>query len=234
MNIIGYDLETTGTSVANDRPVQVSLVSFDPKSGSTRVLINTLCNPHKAIAKEASDVHGFTAERLSSMPDYLAALWQVSVIVDALKPDALVTMNGRTFDVPMTKNLLGTDPFEGLMHFDVLQMAFRYYPELKSRKLAALHQHFLNAPLEGAHDATADVIGALRVFEAMRTQLVMPYEKLDQELSTPKAYPVIPFGKYAGCTIDEVPVSWAKFMNKQGDLSPDLQATVDHILGAAA
>jgi DNA polymerase-3 subunit epsilon len=234
MILLGYDLETTGTSVAHDRPVQISLVSFDPSTSGTRVLLNALCNPCKAIDPKASEVHGITAERLANMPDYAIALWQVALMVDALKPDALVTMNGKTFDVPMTANLLGVDPFAGLMHFDILQIAFRYYPELKSRKLSALHQHFLNESLEGAHDATADVIGSLRVFEAMRRHLTMPYEKLHEELAQPKPYSVIPFGKYAGCLIDEVPRSWAVFMNKQGDLSADLQATVDAILGAAA
>ena len=228
MNIVGFDLETTGANKQLDRPVQLSLVhSVD---GAHRIVFNTRLNPMRPIAPEASRVHGIYDRDVSGMPDYAIGLWTMAVSLEKLKPDYLVTMNGKGFDLPMTKACLGFDPFEGMGHFDILQMAFRYFPHLERRKLSDLYAHFVGEDLTGAHDATVDVVASLKVFTKMKAQIGMSTDALLAELNTPKPYSVIPFGKYAGTLIDEMPVGWAKFMKRSDDLSPDLEATVDYIL----
>jgi uncharacterized protein (DUF3820 family) len=90
--------------------------------------------------------------------------------------------------------------------------------------------------LEGAHDAAADVIGTLDLLDAMRKKSAMTLERLVEEQNKAKPYAIIPFGKYAGQLISDVPRSWASWMaNKAAEegnpLDCDLQATVDTILG---
>ena len=228
MKLLGFDLETTGTNKTEDRPVQISLVLNE--DGANRVVMNSLVNPLRPISAGASGIHGIRDQDVSGMPDYLMGLWTMAHMTAELQPDYIVSMNGKGFDQPMATACLGFDPFEGMKHFDVLQMAFRYYPQLPSRKLGDLYRHFMSSELAGAHDATIDVMATLSVFQKMRSQIGMSYDELVAELDVPKPYSVIPFGKYAGTLIDEMPLSWAKFMKKGGDLSPDLEATVDYIL----
>ena len=232
MSRLGFDLETTGVNTQTDKPVQIGLVVQEAENSGHRGLMNCLCNPLMPIYKDASDVHGITDADVVSAPDYVIGAWTLKMVVEAVKPEMLITMNGKSFDIPMIDNCLGESVFGDIPHYDVLQMAFRYFPALKSRKLSDLYAYFFNETLSGAHDAVVDIVGSMRVFDAMRAKIGMSYSDLLTELNTPKPYTVMPFGKYAGCTIDEMPVGWAKFMAKQGQLSPDLQATVDYILAS--
>jgi DNA polymerase-3 subunit epsilon len=229
---IGFDMETTGTDIARDRPVQVSLI-LSVKGEPKRILLNSLCNPLMPIPDEAANVHGVTDEAVQSAPDYLTVLWHVAMIVERMHPFTLVSMNGKSFDVPMAEMCFGTPIFSHVPHFDILQMAFRFFPELTNRKLGNLYLHFLKKELVGAHDATTDVFGTLDVFDAMRAKIGMRSNDLLDELNTPKPYSIIPFGKHMGKAIDEVPVGWAQFMDRTygSSLNPDLRATVNYILG---
>lgn len=225
---IGFDLETTGVNTVTDKPVQIGLVGED--EGDYRIILNTLCNPLMPISEGASNVHGIKDSMVKSAPDYVITAWTLKRIVTALDPKMLITMNGKSFDIPMIDNCFGGSVFGDIPHYDVLQMAFRYFPELKSRKLSALYAYFFNEDLSGAHDAVADIVGTMRVFEAMRTKMGITYEKLLDDLNTPKPYTIMPFGKYAEMSIDDVPVSWARYMAKSDTLSPDLKATVNYVL----
>ena len=230
MKFFGYDLETTGVNPATDKPVQISLVHADDQ-GYQRVLINTLCNPCQLIDPEASMVHGITEAQLRSAPDYLFALYQVQLVVATMRKDELlITMNGKSFDLPMTEACIGQNPFAGMLHFDVYQAACRYFPELKGRKLGQLYQFFFNETLSGAHDATADTLAAIRVAQEMTKHTHTSLQEMAKDLAVPKPYPIMPFGKYAGLTLDEIPKSWAKWMSNQPSLSDDLRATVDYVL----
>jgi DNA polymerase-3 subunit epsilon len=202
-------------------------------SGEMRTLMNTLCNPMMPIEKGASDVHGITEDKVRSAPDYLIALWEAKLITLALKPEYIVTYNGSMFDLPIANRLMG-GVFGAAKSVDVLDVAYRYFPEVKGpngkKTLEDLHQVFLNRTLEGAHDAMADVYGTWNVLEAMRKKIGKTMAQLAEELKSPKPYSVIPIGKYMGTLIDNMPRSWAQYMAQSSDLRPDLKATVDYIL----
>lgn len=234
MTTLVFDLETTGVDKAVCRPVQVGLASTIGATGEgLRTLVNTLCNPAMPIEEGASKVHGITDEKVRSAPDYVAVLWQLSLISKALNPEYIVTYNGSSFDLPIVNRLM-EGVFGQAKGIDVLDVAYRYFPEVKGpsgrKTLSDLYQVFLGRPLAGAHDAMADIYGTWEVLEAMRKKIGKTMPQLAQELQTAKPYPVIPIGKYTGTLIDNVPRSWAQFMSRSGDLRPDLQATVDHIM----
>jgi len=137
------------------------------------------------------------------------------------------------FDLPIANRLMG-GIFGNAKGIDVLDVAYRYFPEVKGpngkKTLSDLHHVFLNRPLESAHDAVADIYGTWEVLEAMRKKIGKTLAQLADELATPRFYPIIPIGKYAGTLIDNMPRSWAQYMGQNSDLRPDLRATVDYIL----
>jgi DNA polymerase III epsilon subunit-like protein len=238
--LIGFDLESTGISVTKDKPVQACLVLRQP--GVNRVLMNTLVNPCMPIHPEATKVHHISDHHVRSMPDYAMVAWQIKLLVESLGPVTLVTFNGNSFDVPMINNCLGEPVFK-VGHIDVLRFARHHFPEVRGNRskggktLGELYEIFCGRPLEGAHDAAADVIGTLDVLEAMRKKSAMTVERLVEEQAKAKPYAVMPIGKHAGQLISDVPRSWAQWMvnNARENASPldcDLQATVDAILAA--
>ena len=68
--LIGFDMETTGVSVTEDLPVQVSLVLREHTNGHylDYPLVNQLCCPGKPIDPGAVAVHGITDAMVADMP----------------------------------------------------------------------------------------------------------------------------------------------------------------------
>jgi DNA polymerase-3 subunit epsilon len=238
--LVGMDLETSGVSVVKDRPVQACMVMR--QAGVDRVLMNTLVNPCMPIPAGATNVHHISDHHVRSMPDYIFVAWQMRLIAENIGPFTLVTFNGNSFDVPMINNCLGEPVFKA-GHIDVLRFARHHFPQVKGNRskggqtLGELYEIFCGRPLEGAHDAAADVIGTLDLLDAMRKKAGMTVERLVEEQNKAKPYTVIPFGKHAGQLISDVPKSWAQWMankaREEGNpLDADLQATVDAILAA--
>lgn len=235
--IIGFDLETSGVSVHLDRPVQLGLVMrlYEKGNYTDYPTINMLCNPGKPIDPGAAAIHGISDAQVSNTPsaydavDYLAK----TVAYYAQGREAYVcTYNGYSFDVPMANNTLGRQAFT-IPHIDVLRMVRHKFPEIRGalggKKLTELYEVFLGRPLENAHDAVADIGATLDLLGALLERTGMSLTQLAEEQSQPRAYRVLPLGKYMGVAVEQVPRSWYQFMqNKQ--LDPDLRATVDAML----
>ena len=234
--LIGFDLETTGVSVANDRPVQASLVMRS--DGQDHVLMNTRVNPGQPIAPGASAVHGIHDRDVFNAPHYAVVAWQFAATVQAYTfkiPTYLVTYNGSNFDVPMLNNCLGRDAIT-LPHVDVLRLARHAFPDVwgsvsqGGRTLGELFEIFLGKPMEKAHDAAADVIATLDLLEVMLTSSGRSIEEVALTQSKPMVYIKMPIGKYRGMPIEQVPLSWAHYMGQKQDIDQDLRATVNFML----
>ena len=235
--LAGFDLETSGVSVHLDRPVQIGLVMRLYENGryTDYPAINMLCNPGKPIDPGAVAVHGITDAQVANAPsaydavDYLAK----TVAYYAQGREAYVcTYNGYSFDVPMANNTISRPAFT-IPHIDVLRMVRHKFPEVRGalggKKLTELYEVFLGRPLENAHDAVADIGATLDLLGALLGRTGMSLAQLAEEQSKPRAYRVLPLGKYMGVAVEQVPRSWYQFMqNKQ--LDPDLRATVDAML----
>lgn len=236
--LLALDFETTGLSLTEDLPVQVSLVLREHTNGHylDYPLVDQLCDPGKPIDPGATAVHGITDAMVAGMPsswsvvEYAA---QMAAYYAQGRESYLVGFNSNNFDVPMANNILQRQAFT-LPHIDVLRFARFYFPEVRGlmggKTLGELHQVFLNRTLEGAHGAQADVIGTLDLLRAMQVRAQVTLAQLASEQSIARAYPVLPLGKHIGKPISEVPYSWAKFLSAKTDLDPDLRATVDAIM----
>jgi len=236
VKLFGFDLETTGTDVANDKPVQACLVVRE--AGYNRVIMNTLVNPVRPISPGASAVHGITDDKVKGAPDYVTIAWQLKTIDDLYFNPIVVTYNGDNFDLPMIDNCLGSKVFSG-PKLDVLRFVQHYFPEMKGERggktLGEIYKLLFGEQLEGAHDASADVTATIKILEQLRVKATIEYGALIEDLSKPRPYKIMPFGKYCGMTLSEVPRSWASFManklrNEGRSLDGDLGLTIQAVL----
>jgi len=224
-----YDLETTGTDPLKDRPVQIGLIDTD------RVLMNSLCDPCMPIPEEASNVHGITNETVQGHPDYMYALWTFHRLLPPPDQVTLCGFNHSTYDSVMVDACLQNMNLKLLgryEHLDVLDILYRYEPELESKKLGDAYKSLNGKTLTGAHGAVADCIGTVDLLLPLCLRHKKSPKEFAEELKTPQVYEIMPIGKYTGLPIERVPLSWARWMKNNADrMRPDLQLTVDVILG---
>lgn len=231
--MFAFDMETTSGNPATAIPVQIGLVSEDG-SGERRILMNSLCNPGVPISVEAQKIHGISEAQVRSAPDASLLAWQVQQLCRAMNPGFLITFNGRIFDEPIIDRCGGGKVFEGIMHLDVLDAAFRLLPGLASHKLDFLYRHFTGQELVSAHDAVTDVIATLDVLAGIRSATGKSTRDIAVEMAEPRPYEVMPVGQYKGKPVSQVDPSWARWMQaNQPSMRPDMRATVDAILGSA-
>lgn len=236
--ICGVDLETSGLSVTQDRPVQVGTVLrfYDNGTYTDHPVINLLCNPGKPIDPEASAVHGITDAQVAHAPsayDVVRFMSQTVAYYAQGRTAFTVGFNSSNFDIPMANQVLGCAAFY-LPHIDVLRLVRHKFPEVRGRlggkKLGEMYEVFLGRPLQNAHDAVADISATLDLLAALRQRIGMSLAEISDEQHQPQSYKFLPLGKYIGLPIAEVPSSWAAFMATKQDLDPDLRATVNEIL----
>ena len=197
--------------------------------------INMLCNPGKPIDPGAAAIHGISDAQVANSPsayDVLAYLAEIVAYYSQGRVAFTVGFNSSNFDLPMANHILGHPAFT-IPHIDVLRMVRHKFPEVRGalggKKLTELYEVFLGKPLENAHDAVADIGATLDLLGALLERTGMSLAQLAEEQSKPRAYRVLPLGKYMGVAVEQVPRSWYQFMqNKQ--LDPDLRATVDAML----
>jgi DNA polymerase III epsilon subunit-like protein len=162
--------------------------------------------------------------------------WLTQLLCDTMAPKYLVGFNSKHYDEPVLNRCLGARVFNGVVHLDVLDIVYRFYPELEQHKLGFLYQHFFGRPLEGAHDASADVLATLDILEAVLVDLEKTKAQMAEEMAVPKPYDIFPISKkYKGWRSSQVPKSMARWLletsaKEDNPLRPDLLATVEMIL----
>ena len=88
-----YDLETTGTSCANDKVVEISAVKV--RNGKVDSEISTLVNPEMSIPFWASEVNGINDDMVKDAPVFEVVLKD---FLEFIGDDVLVGHNIHTFD----------------------------------------------------------------------------------------------------------------------------------------
>lgn len=235
--ICGVDLETSGLSVTQDRPVQVGTVLRFYENGAytDHPVINLLCNPGKPIDPGSAAIHGISDAQVANSPsayDVLAYLAEIVAYYSQGRVAFTAGFNTSNFDLPMANHILGRPAF-AIPHIDVLRLIRHTFPEVRGslggKKLGEMHEVFVGRPLQNAHDAVADIRGTLDLLDALLRLTGRSLAEIAEAQKNPRAYGVLPLGKYIGRSIEEVPRSWAQFMVDK-DLDADLRATVNAIL----
>ena len=169
--LAGFDTETSGVDVENDRIVTACIVEVGGEHPA--IPANWLLNPGVDIPEAASAVHGISTEKAKTegqdaaegITEIVAALTQIAlsgtplVIMNAPFDLTLLDREARRYGVqPLTevvgRSLRVVDP-------RVLDKQIDPYRRGK-RTLTDLCRHY-QVPLEGAHSADGDAIAACRV-----------------------------------------------------------------------
>ncbi|UII19783.1 3'-5' exonuclease [Fulvivirga ligni] len=162
-----FDLETTGTSVVNDRIIEISVVKVMP-NGETIIKTNKI-NPTVPIPAETSVIHGIYDEDVKDAPTFKNI---AKSLTKFLEGSDLAGFNILKFDVPM----LVEEFLRVGIDFDVSKRklidAQKIFHMMEKRTLSAAYKFYCDKELTDAHSAEADTLATLAVLEAQ----VVKYE----------------------------------------------------------
>ncbi len=210
-----FDLETTGTNVAKDRIVEISILKVFPngnKEGKT-----WLVNPEMQIPEEVIAVHGITNEKVANEPNFK----QLSKEIYRMIQDSdLAGFNSDRFDIP----LLAEEMLRAEVDFDMKKMVSvdvqTIFHKMEKRTLGAAYKFYCDKDLEDAHSAEADT---LATYEVLKAQLDR-YPELENDMKKLSEFTtrrqsldfagfiglnknkeaIFTFGKHKDKTVDEV------------------------------
>ncbi len=166
--LVFFDLESTGTSVEEDRVVEFAGIRVEP-GGSSRSL-RLLVNPGIPIPAESSAIHGIADEDVRDAPRFADVAAEIGAFLAGAD---LAGYNVVSFDVPFLVAEFerhgvasAWDWFEEWRGRTIVDVCL-LYKELRPRTLGAAHADLCGELLEDAHSALADVAGTLRVLARM-------------------------------------------------------------------
>ena len=179
--LIFFDLETTGTDIANDRIVEISLLKLFPDN---REGLETFrINPGIPIPAEATAVHGISDEDVKDKPSFSALS---EILLGILSNSDLCGYNLLKFDFPLLRMEFSRNniPFDtlGVKLIDPMRIFMKNEP----RDLTAALQFYCSETLEDAHSAEADTIATKKILLAQ----IQKYDDVPNSVSELSAYSI--------------------------------------------
>lgn len=209
--ILYYDTETTGLKSDRDRIFE--LAAYDPIQNRT---FAQLIHPGIPLSEETIALCGVTDAMLEGAPPFEVV---GKAFIEFCGPDAiLIAHNNDRFDKLFLEAEMARCGLQlpKWRYLDTLKWSRKYRPDLPSHALQTLREIY-GIPANQAHRALDDVKVLHQIFSCMiddlSIELVM---KLLEE--NPDAQRM-PFGKYQGRLLSEVPASYVKWLNESGALS---------------
>jgi len=156
-----FDLETTGTNVATDRIVEISIVKLTP-DGSSEILTRRI-NPEMPISKESIMIHGITDLDVADCPTFK----ELAPELDKFLEDAdLSGYNAIKFDIPLiVEEFLRAGIEFSLMNRNVVDVQ-NIFHKMEPRTLKAAYKFYCHKDLEMAHSAEADAVATYEILKA--------------------------------------------------------------------
>ncbi|CAZ94670.1 MULTISPECIES: 3'-5' exonuclease [Zobellia] len=158
-----FDLETTGTNVAKDRIVEISVLKVYPNGNKESK--TWLVNPEMQIPDEVVAIHGISNEKVANEPTFK----ELSKTIYAMIKDCdLGGFNSDRFDIP----LLAEEMLRAEIDFDMKSMVSidvqTIFHKMEKRTLAAAYKFYCGKDLTDAHSAEADTQAT---YEVLLSQL---------------------------------------------------------------
>lgn len=169
MIVLGYDLESTGLLVNEDRIIEVGAVLYDTDLRAPLEVFNSFVRPRDPLPEGYTSPTGIKGEWLVkygiSLPD---AFGRVQHMIAAGDPVAVIAHNGIGFDKPLTIAELARHQIIGheleTLHLVDTRQDLPFIKEPTSRKLVHLAaEHGILNPFE--HRAIFDVMTMLRLLD---------------------------------------------------------------------
>jgi len=156
-----FDIESTGTNVATDRIVEISILKVHP-DGKEEIKTMRI-NPTIPIPAESSAIHGIYDDDVKDAPTFKTASKE---LFQFLTGADLAGFNVLKFDIP----LLVEEFLRAGIDFDIEKRnildAQKIFHMMEKRNLSAAYKFYCGKTLENAHSAEADTIATYEVFKA--------------------------------------------------------------------
>lgn len=213
--IVFFDLETTGTSITNDRIVEISYIKVNPDGSEQTDTIRV--NPGMPIPPGSTAVHHITDSDVAEAPRFA----DIAVELDRIFADCdFAGYNSNKFDVP----LLVEEFSRAGINFQIAGRRFvdvqNIFHKMEQRTLVAAYKFYCGKDLANAHSALADTRAT---YEVLQSQLDR-YDNLKNDVEMLAEFsrsgrgldlasrvvlddndvPVFNFGKHKGRPVKEV------------------------------
>ena len=156
-----FDLETTGTNVAKDRIVEISILKVYPNGNKESK--TWLVNPEVKIPAEVVAIHGISNEKVANEPTFKELSKEVFAMI---KDCDLGGFNSDRFDIP----LLAEEMLRADVDFDMKKMVSidvqTIFHKMEKRTLGAAYKFYCDKELTDAHSAEADTLATYEVLLA--------------------------------------------------------------------
>jgi len=170
------DLETTGFSPQkHDRIIEVGIVRTDPQ-GKTLKEYCTLINPQRDIGD--TQIHGITATDVIGAPVFQEVVGDIHTFLRG----AILVAHNAQFDLRFLTyecNRSGA-PLPEILSLCTLSLAKIVAPELPSRRLGVLCEHF-GIPLDNAHTALGDARATASLLATLLSSIGTPTRRISWE-----------------------------------------------------
>ncbi|NER12258.1 3'-5' exonuclease [Leptobacterium flavescens] len=210
-----FDLETTGTDVARDRIVEISILKVFPNGNKESK--TWLVNPERPIPAQVTAIHGISDEKVANEPTFKALSKQ---IYNMIKDSDLAGFNSDRFDIP----LLAEEMLRADIDFDMKNMVSvdvqTIFHKMEKRTLGAAYKFYCDKDLENAHSAEADTTATYEILKAQ----IDRYDELENDVKSLSEFTtrrqsadfagfiiynkdkeeVFSFGKHKGKKVEEV------------------------------
>ena len=211
---IYYDTETTGVKPDKDRIIEIA--AYDPVLDKSFV---SLVNPLMPIPKEATQVHHITDDMVSQAKTFkeVGQAFAEFCCGDVV----LIAHNNDAFDKLFLEHEFSRSSLTLPLwsYLDSLKWARKYRPDLPRHSLQHLREVY-QIPANQAHRALDDVMVLYKVFSNLIGDLSM--ETALELMKVESSLRHMPFGKFKGTLLQDVPTHYIKWLHENGALDkPD-------------
>ena len=156
-----FDLETTGTNIAEDRIIEIAVIKMMP-NGEKIHKANVL-NPTIPITAESTAIHGISQADVEGKPSFKDVAKDYARFLEGAD---LSGFNILKFDVPV----LVEEFLRAGVEFDYSRKriidAQKIFHMMEKRNLAAAYKFYCGKDLQDSHTAEADTLATLEVLVA--------------------------------------------------------------------
>ncbi len=197
------DFETTGLN-RGYKPVEIAWLEFD-RDFAVIERVDSLINPNMAIEEGATKVHGITSAMVADSPTL--DKFVVGTHSDKFRDGrTLIVAHNAKFDLPMISRYCGD-----ATALCTMMLSFVLMPEAKNHQLGTLTE-LCGVQVAPTHRALADVEACFLLLQHFATNWSLTLERMIELTGSFNGDSVMPFGRYQGTTIKELPSDYVDWM----------------------